>query len=247
MSEPSCGQGRLYGVGVGPGDPELLTVKATKILASAPVVAYFAKKGTRGVARGIVDRWIGATSLELPLAYPLTTEVSFRDPTYTEALQAFYGVAAQCIAVHLDAGRDVALVCEGDPLFYGSFIHLYAELKGRFAVEIVPGITGMAGCWSAAKVPVACGDDVFSVLPGTLDGPTLARHLTVSDAAVIIKLGANLAKVRQAVSEAGRMDDAVYVERGTSQAEKISRLAEKAGDDAPYFALVVIPGRGRRA
>jgi precorrin-2/cobalt-factor-2 C20-methyltransferase len=247
MSEPSRGQGRLFGVGVGPGDPELLTVKATKIIAASPVVAFFAKKGTKGVARKIIDRWIGAGTKELLLAYPLTTEVSFRDPSYTEALHAFYIQAAGTISDHLRQGRDVALVCEGDPLFYGSFIHLYAELKGRFSVEIVPGITGMAGCWSAAKVPIACGDDVFSVLPGTLDADLLVRHLAGSDAAVIIKIGANLAKVRWAVSEAGRLEDAVYVERGTSSDEKISRLAEKTGDDAPYFALIVIPGRGRTA
>lgn len=245
MSGASGRDGRLFGVGVGPGDPELLTIKATKIIAASPVVAYFAKKGTPGVARRIVDRWIGAASQELPLTYPLTTEVSFRDPIYTEALHAFYVQAAACIAGHLAHGRDVALVCEGDPLFYGSFIHLYAELKERFAVEIVPGITGMAGCWSAAKVPVACGDDVFSVLPGTLGAAELARHIAASDAVVVIKLGVNLAKVRRAVSEAGRMDEAVYVERGTSRDEKISKLAEKVGDDAPYFALIVIPGRGR--
>jgi precorrin-2/cobalt-factor-2 C20-methyltransferase len=247
MSGTSSRDGRLFGVGVGPGDPELLTVKATKILGTAPVVAFFAKKGTRGVARAIVDRWIGAGTLELPLAYPLTTEIPFRDPCYAETLHAFYVQAAEAIADHLRQGRDVALVCEGDPLFYGSFIHLYAELKSRFTVEIVPGITGMAGCWSAAKVPIACGDDVFSVLPGTLGAEDLARHLVSSDAVVIIKLGANLAKVRRAVSEAGRMNEAVYVEHGTAKGERISRLAEKTGDDAPYFALIVIPGRGRRS
>jgi precorrin-2/cobalt-factor-2 C20-methyltransferase len=238
--------GRLFGVGVGPGDPELLTVKATKIIAATPVVAYFAKKGTAGVARKIVDRWLGAGTIELALAYPLTTEVSFRDPAYVTCLEGFYRHSADRIAEHLGAGRDVALVCEGDPLFYGSFIHLYAELKQRFVVEIVPGITGMAGCWSAAKVPIACGDDVFSVLPGTLDAATLTRHIAASDAVVVIKLGANLAKVRAAVTAAGRIADAVYVERGTSASEKIARLTEKVGDEAPYFALIVIPGRGRQ-
>jgi precorrin-2/cobalt-factor-2 C20-methyltransferase len=245
MSGASGHEGRLLGVGVGPGDPELLTIKATRIIAEAPVIAYFARKGARGIARGIVDRWIGPACVELALSYPLTTEVSVRDPAYAIALQAFYAQAGERIADHLRHGRDVALVCEGDPLFYGSFIHLYAELKGRFAVEIVPGITGMAGCWSAAKVPIACGDDVFSVLPGTLGAADLARHLAASDAVVIIKLGANLAKVRQAVTEAGRMQDAVYIEHGTSTAEQIARLAEKADDVAPYFALIVIPGRGR--
>lgn len=230
---------------MGPGDPELLTVKATKILAASPVVAFFAKKGSRGVARGIVDRWIGAGCLELPLAYPLTTEISFRDPIYAKALHEFYAQAAKTVAAHLLEGRDVALVCEGDPLFYGSFIHLHAELKNRFAVEIVPGITGMAGCWCAAQIPIACGDDVFTVLPATLRPAELVRHLETSDAVVFIKIGANLAKVRMAVSAAGRLADAVYVEHGTSTDQKISRLAEKIEDDAPYFALIVVPGHGR--
>lgn len=247
MSSVAGLEGCLFGVGVGPGDPDLLTVKATKVLACAPVVAYFAKKGSRGVARGIVDRWIGKDTQELALAYPITTEVSFHDPSYARILHAFYVQAAERVAAHLREGRDVAVVCEGDPLFYGSFIHLYAELKDRFAIEIVPGITGMAGCWSTAKVPVACGDDVFSVLPGTLGAAELVHHLTASDAAVVIKLGANLAKVRAALTEAGRMEEAVYVERGTSKDEKISRLADKIGDDAPYFALIVVPGRGRSA
>lgn len=245
MSSTSGFEGRLFGVGVGPGDPELLTVKATKVIAASPVVAYFAKKGTRGIARGIIDCWIGAASLELPLAYPLTTEVPFHDPSYLRTMHDFYRQSAETIAGHLRAGRDVALVCEGDPLFYGSFIHLYAELKDRFEIEVVPGITGMAGCWSTAKVPVACGDDVFSVLPGTLDASELVRHLGSSDAAVIIKIGANLAKVREALRQVGRLEDAVYVERGTSKSEKISQLAEKTGDNAPYFALIVVPGRGR--
>jgi precorrin-2/cobalt-factor-2 C20-methyltransferase len=245
MSGDPRRSGRLFGVGVGPGDPELLTVKATRIIGLCPVVACFAKKGAPGIARQIIERWIAPGTVELPLAYPVTTEVSFRDPCYAESLSAFYREAAGAIGQHLCEGRDVALVCEGDPLFYGSFIHLYAALKDGAEVEIVPGITGMAGCWSSAKVPIACGDDVFSVLPGTLDGATLARHLAASDAVVIIKLGANLAKVRKAIVTAGRLEEAVYVERGTSQAERISRLAEKIGDDAPYFALIVIPGRGR--
>jgi precorrin-2/cobalt-factor-2 C20-methyltransferase len=245
MSGASSRDGCLYGIGVGPGDPELLTVKATKILGRSPVLAFFTKKGARGIARTIVDRWIGPATQELPLSYPLTTEVPFHDPAYAKAMRAFYVGAGESIAEHLRQGRDVALVCEGDPLFYGSFIHLYAELKAHFVVEIVPGITGMAGCWSAAKLPVACGDDVFSVLPGTLEARDLARHLVASDAVVVIKLGGNLAKVREAVTEAGRLDEAVYVAHGTSTAEKIVRLAEKTGDDAPYFALIVIPGRGR--
>ena len=194
MSESPSSNGRLYGVGLGPGDPDLVTIKAAKIIAAVPVVAYFAKKGARGKARAILDRWLIDTSLQLPLFYPLTTEAHFCDPAYVEELRGFYEKAEAAIAAHLLASRDVALVCEGDPLFYGSFMHLYVRLKDRFTVEIVPGVTGMSGCWSAAKTPMAWGDDVLSVLPGTLDRAALIRHLGAADAVVIIKIGANLAK-----------------------------------------------------
>lgn len=246
MNGASSGKGRLYGVGLGPGDPDLVTIKAAKLIAAVPVVAYFAKKAARGKARAILDRWLSGTCMQLPLLYPLTTEAHFCDPAYIEALRGFYADAEAAIAAHLSAGRDVALVCEGDPLFYGSFMHLYVRLKDRFDVEIIPGVTGMSGCWSAARMPMAWGDDVLSILPGTLEHAALVRHLGASDAVVVIKLGANLAKIRAAVTEAGRLAAAIYVEHGTSEAETIIPLAAKLDDHAPYFASILIPGNGRR-
>ncbi|MFZ0494613.1 MAG: precorrin-2 C(20)-methyltransferase [Methylocella sp.] len=246
MSGFSSSNGRLFGVGLGPGDPDLVTIKATKIIGAVPVVAYFAKKGAPGKARAILDRWVGDTCLQLPLLYPLTTETHFCDPAYRQELRAFYTKAEGAVSTHLLAGRDVALVCEGDPLFYGSFMHLYVRLKDRFCVEIVPGVTGMSGCWSAAKAPMAWGDDVLSVLPGTLAHAALVRHLGAADAVVIIKIGANLAKIRAAIVEAGRLSTAIYVEHGTSETETIVPLAVKTGDRAPYFSSILIPGEGRR-
>jgi precorrin-2/cobalt-factor-2 C20-methyltransferase len=246
MNDVPAASGRLFGVGLGPGDPELITVKAAKILASVPVAAYFAKKGATGRARAILDRWVGGTCLQLPLLYPVTTEMHFCDPAYVAELRGFYAEAERTIAAQLVAARDVALVCEGDPLFYGSFMHLYVQLKDRFKVEIIPGITGMSGCWSAAKAPMAWGDDVLSVLPGTLGHAALVRHLGASDAVVIIKIGANLAKIRAAIAEAGRLAAAIYVEHGTSEAEAIIPLAEKTDGHAPYFSSILIPGQGRR-
>ncbi|MGH6813163.1 MAG: precorrin-2 C(20)-methyltransferase [Methylocella sp.] len=246
MSGFSSSYGRLFGVGLGPGDPDLVTIKATKIIAAVPVAAYFAKKASRGQARAILDRWVTDTCLQLPLLYPLTTETHFCDPAYVEELRAFYTTAEGAITRHLLAGRDVALVCEGDPLFYGSFMHLYVRMKDRFSVEIVPGVTGMSGCWSAAKAPMAWGDDVLSVLPGTLGRAALVRHLGAADAVVIIKIGANLAKIRAAIAEAGRLSTAIYVEHGTSETETIVPLAVKTGDQAPYFSSILIPGQGRR-
>jgi len=238
--------GRLYGIGLGPGDPELLTIKAVRLIQSAPVVGYFAKAGRRGNARGIVDRWMTGEAVELPLYYPMTNEHAFDSPVYVTVLAAFYENAVAAIADHLDAGRDVALLSEGDPLFYGSFMHLYIRLRSRYRVTLVPGVTGMAGCWSAAAEPMTWGDDTLLVVPGTLPLAGLIERLRSTDAAVIMKLGRNFAKVRVAVQEAGLLHRAIYVERGTMADEIVMKLAEKTDNNAPYFSLVLIPGQGRR-
>jgi precorrin-2/cobalt-factor-2 C20-methyltransferase len=238
--------GHLYGIGLGPGDPELLTVKAVRLIQAAPVIGYFAKSGRRGNARTIVDRWMTGDAVELPLYYPMTTEHAFDSPVYVTVLGAFYQQATAAIADHLDAGRDVALLSEGDPLFYGSFMHLFIRLRSRYQVTIVPGVTGMAGCWAAAAEPMTWGDDAMLVVPGTLKLAALIERLRGCDAAVIMKLGRNFAKVRMAVQEAGLLARAIYVERGTMDDERVLPLAEKTDDTAPYFSLILIPGAGRR-
>ncbi len=240
------GSGRLIGVGLGPGDPELLTVKAVRVLERTPVVSYFAKRGHRGVARGIADRWIPAGTEELPLHYPITTEIPFGDPVYVARLSAFYVEAADLLGARLADGRDVALLCEGDPLFFGSFMHLYVRLRERFACVIVPGVTGMSGCWTAAGEPMTWGDDVLTIMPGTLEAEALLDRLGRADAAVVMKLGRNLPKVRAALAAAGLLERAIYVERGTMAAEVVMPLRDKSDDAAPYFSIVLVPGHGRR-
>jgi precorrin-2/cobalt-factor-2 C20-methyltransferase len=239
-------EGRLIGVGLGPGDPELLTVKAVRIIQAAPVVAYFAKAGRRGNARKIVDRWLAPANEELPLYYPVTTEVPFAASEYRSALAGFYEQSAERIAAHLRGGRDVALLSEGDPLFYGSFMHLFARLKGRFATTIVPGVPGMCGAWSAASLPITWGDDVMVVAPGTLPLGELIARLRQADAAAIMKIGRNLAKVREALAAAGMLARAIYVERATTESEIVMPLADRPDDVAPYFSMVLVPGEGRR-
>ncbi len=234
--------GKLVGVGVGPGDPELITLKAVRVLEQADVVVHFAKAAHSGNARTIAARYFKPDVRELSLVFPVTTELPKHEARYCDAIRAFYDDAARDVALHLDDGRLVAVICEGDPLFYGSYMHLHVRLASRFHTEIVAGVSGMSGCWSAAGTPIAQGDDVFSVIPGTLAQDELERRLGEADAAVVIKLGRNLPKVRRALERAGRLDRAVYVERGTMSGEKAIALAAKRDDCAPYFAVVLVPG-----
>jgi precorrin-2/cobalt-factor-2 C20-methyltransferase len=234
--------GKLLGVGVGPGDPELMTLKAMRALGEADVIAHFAKAGSASHARAIAAQHVRAAVIELPLLYPVTTELPKCSNGYRDAIRDFYDQAAAKIAVHIEAGRVVAVICEGDPLFYGSYMHLHARLASRFPTEIVAGVTGMSGCWSAAGMPIAQGDDVFTVLPATLPEDELARRLGDADAAVVMKVGRHLPKLRRALQTSGRLARAIYVERGTMAGAKMIPLAAKPDDEAPYFAVVLVPG-----
>ncbi|MDQ0321941.1 precorrin-2/cobalt-factor-2 C20-methyltransferase [Pararhizobium capsulatum DSM 1112] len=232
----------MIGVGTGPGDPELLTVKAVKALERADVLAYFAKEGRRGNGRAIVDGLVKPGIVELPLYYPVTTEIDKDRDDYKSSITGFYDASARAVAEHLEAGRTVAVLSEGDPLFYGSYMHLHVRLAGRFSADVIPGITAMSGCWSLAGVPIVQGDDVLSVLPGTMAEAELGRRLADTEAAVIMKVGRNLPKIRRALEAAGRLEQALYVERGTMTNSAMTRLAEKGDDEAPYFSLVLVPG-----
>src|SRR5262249_22914249 len=234
--------GRLIGVGVGPGDPELMTLKAVPVLGQADVVVHFAKTGNRGNGRTIAASHLKPGVEELPLIYPVTTEIPKCQLAYRDWIRDFFDAAAAAIAARLDAGLVVAVICEGDPLFYGSFMHLHGRLARRYATEVVAGVGGMAGCLSAAGLPIAQGDDVFTVLPGTLPEPELVRRLSEADAIVIMKLGRNLPKVRRALGLTKRLDEAIYVERGTMANAVVMPLVDKADDVAPYFAIVLVPG-----
>jgi precorrin-2/cobalt-factor-2 C20-methyltransferase len=239
-------KGRLYGVGLGPGDPELVTLKSANAIRSAPVIAWFAKRGKKGHARTIADGLIPEGAIELPLYYPVTTEIPHSDPEYNRQLADFYAESAEALAAHLDAGRDVALLCEGDPLFYGSFMHPYIRLKDRYDVTICPGVTGMSGCWTATGIPMTWGDDVLTVLPGTLPREALSDRLEGADAVIIMKLGSNFKKVFHILEEKELLSRAFYVERGTMEGETVLPLADKTDGPAPYFSMIVIPGQGRR-
>jgi precorrin-2/cobalt-factor-2 C20-methyltransferase len=234
--------GTLYGLGTGPGDPELLTLKAARLLAEVPVVAFFAKEGRAGHARTTVAHLLRPGIVELPLLYPVTTEIDRHDPDYLAAIAGFFDASAAAVAAHLEAGRDVAVLSEGDPFYYGSYMHLHVRLAPRFAAEVVPGVTSNSGAWCQAGAPIAQGDDVLVVLPGTLPEDELARRLAGAEAAVIMKVGRNLPRIRRALEAAGRLDRAIYVERATMPGGRCLPLAEHDGSPAPYFSVVLVPG-----
>lgn len=235
--------GQLIGVGVGPGDPELLTLKAVRALQTADVIAHFAKAGNASNARTTVTQFVPPHAVELPLLYPVTTERPTHDPAYQSAIEEFFEAAASTVATHLQAGRSVAVLSEGDPLFFGSYMHLHVRLAKRYPTYVIPGVTAMSGCWCAAGLPIAQGDDVLTVVPGTLPEAELIRRFEQNDPSVVMKVGRNLPKVRRALSAVNRLANAIYVERGTMANQRLMPLAENRSESAPYFAVVLVAGR----
>lgn len=235
-------KGRVFGVGTGPGDPELLTLKAVRAIGEAHVIAFFTKKGGTGNGRAIIEAHVKPGTLELPLVYPVTVEMEKDGDDYKREIAAFFDRSASEIAAHLDAGRNVAILSEGDPLFYGSYMHLHLRLAPSYDAEVVPGVTAMSGCWSMAGLPLVQGDDILSVLPGTLPEKTLSERLSGTDGAVIMKVGRNLPKIRRALARAGKLEGAMYVERGTMATGAMMPLAQRDESPAPYFSLVLVPG-----
>ncbi len=237
--------GRIICAGLGPGDPDLITLRAARVIGSARHVAYFRKAGRAGQARRIVEGMLAPGATEYPMEYPVTTELPFDSPAYTSLLARFYDDWANRLAT-LARSDDVLVLCEGDPFFYGSFMHLQSRLQHRTTIEIIPGITGMQGCWHATGTPITWGDDVLTVLMGTLPEADLTRHMAEADAIVVMKTGRNLPKIRRALAATGRLDAAWLIECGTMPDQRIARLAEVAAADCPYFAIVLVHGHGRR-
>lgn len=233
--------GRLWGVGVGPGDPELMSVKAHRLISSTPTVAYFAAKGRPSNARAVAAHLLTAEHREVRIEYPVTTEVLGPDQSYEDLLIACYDEAAERLAVPLAAGDDVVVICEGDPLFYGSYMYLHNRLADRFAASVVPGIPSPVAGAAAIARPLVCGTEVLSVLSGVLSADDLKSALAAADAAVVIKLGRNLPKVRAAVESVDLLDRAFYVERATGANQVTCALADADAAAAPYFSMVVIP------
>jgi cobalt-precorrin 5A hydrolase/precorrin-3B C17-methyltransferase len=236
---PPAGEGgTLYGLGIGPGDPDLITVKARDILARAPVVAYPAPEGGDSLVRAIAAPFVPAGCVEVVIATPMAVD---RFPA-----QEVYDRYAAILAGHLQAGRDVAVLCEGDPFLYGSFMYIHQRLAPRFPTVVVPGVSSLAAVAAVAGRPLAARNEVFTVLPAPLPEAELEAGLKRADAVAIMKLGRHLPKVRRVLERLGLAGGASYVARATMAEQQIRRLDEIDGDDAPYFSMILTAGLGQR-
>jgi precorrin-2 C20-methyltransferase/precorrin-3B C17-methyltransferase len=243
MTDETPRSGTLYGVGLGPGDPGLVTVKAARLIGAADVVAYHSARHGRSMARSIAEPYLRGDQVEEQLVYPVTTEAAGHPGGYEGAMEEFYASAAARLMAHLAAGRDVVLLAEGDPLFYSSYMHMHKRISSQFRTEIVPGITSVSAASAALAMPLVEGDDVLSVLPGTLGREELAGRLRGAGAAAIMKISRSYENVRAALKDSGRLDQAYYVERASGGRRQV---IERAGDvdpaSVPYMSLVIMPG-----
>lgn len=235
--------GHLFGLGVGPGDPDLVTVRAARVLERVDAVAYFAAVRRPSNARRVVADRLDGRHHEVRLEYPVTTEALPAHVSYETLLIDFYDAAAKQVAELLEQGADVAVICEGDPFLFGSYMYLHSRLAHRFPTEVVPGVSSILASAVAIGTPLACRDEALAVLSGLLPVDALEARLRGCDVAVVVKVGRNLAKVREAVTRAGLLDRATYVERVTMAGERTCPLAEADPTAAPYFSMVVVPSR----
>ncbi|MGV9791524.1 precorrin-2 C(20)-methyltransferase [Streptomyces sp. NPDC003435] len=220
-----------------------MTVRAVEVIAEADVVAYHSARHKRSIARSIAERHLRADHIEEPLVYPVTTETTDHPGGYRGAMEDFYTEASARLAAHLDAGRTVAVLAEGDPLFYGSYMHMHKRLADRYDTEVVPGVTSVSAAAARLGTPLAEGEEVLTILPGTLPEEELAARLATTDAAVVMKLGRTFPKVRRAFEQAGKLGRARYVERATMERERTARLADVDADSVPYFAVAMLPSQ----
>jgi precorrin-2/cobalt-factor-2 C20-methyltransferase len=224
--------GTLYGIGVGPGDPELVTLKAARLIEACPVIAFLSADGKPGLARSIASHRINASQLELTIDMPMRV-------TRAEG-QAAYDEAAKRIKAHLDAGSSVAFLCEGDPLFYGSFMYLLARLGADYPVEIVPGVASPMAAAAFAKAPLCAREDAFAVIPATLDDERIIEILNAVNTAVIMKVGRHLPRIKALLADQELLHSTTYVERASMEGQRMMPLQDVPGDAAPYFSLLLV-------
>ncbi|WP_328857948.1 precorrin-3B C(17)-methyltransferase [Williamsia herbipolensis] len=240
--DAGSGAGKLWGVGLGPGDSELVTVKAARIIAEADVVAYHSARHGRSIALGVATPYLREGQVHEKLVYPVTTGTTDHPGGYRGALEEFYAESAERLAVHLRAGRTVALLAEGDPLFYSSYMHMHKRLVDEFDAEIVPGVTSVSASTAAVGIPWVEADETTTVLPGTMGRDELVRRLRDSDAVAIMKLGRTFPTVLEALETAGLADRAWYVERASTSTQRVVPVRDVDPTSVPYFSMIVVPG-----
>lgn len=223
--------GTLYGVGVGPGDPELMTLKAHRLISTAKVVAYPAPDSGESFARKIAASALRDDAIEIAMVVPMRVE---RFPA-----QNVYAQAADKIAVHLDRGEDVVVLCEGDPFFYGSFMYLFTRLAVRFPSEIVPGVSSLGACSAALRRPLTARNDVLTVIPGPLSDDEMRSKIESAEAVAIMKVGRHLLRIRALLDDMNLTGRAGYIERASLEEQVVLPLAD-APEAAPYFSMILI-------
>jgi precorrin-2/cobalt-factor-2 C20-methyltransferase len=223
--------GTLYGLGLGPGDPELITLKAARLIEAATTIAYPTLAGGDSFARAIAKDLIRPDAREIRMDVPMTTE---RAPA-----QSAYDAGAAEIAEVLKTGEDVVCLCEGDPFFYGSFMYIYARLTQAHPVEIIPGVTSVTACASRARMPLAARNERLTVLPGPLPEAELTARIEGAESVAIMKVGRHLPKIRRVIKRLGLTAQATYIERATLPEEVVLPLAD-APDTAPYFSMILL-------
>ncbi|MFE0898960.1 precorrin-2 C(20)-methyltransferase, partial [Streptomyces smyrnaeus] len=224
-----------------------MTVRAVEAIAEADVVAYHSARHGRSIARSIAARHLRADHIEEALVYPVTTESTDHPGGYRGALEEFYAQAAARLAAHLDAGRTVAVLAEGDPLFYGSYMHMHKRLAHRYPTEVIPGVTSVSAAAARLGTPLSEAEEALTVLPGTLPEEELTARLASSDAVAVMKLGRTFPKVRRALERSGRLAEARYVERATMEGERTGQVADIDPDSVPYFSVAVLPSKVGKA
>lgn len=229
--------GTLYGLGIGPGDPDLITLKALKLLQATKVLAYPALEDGDSLARAIIAPHLNEPKTEIAVRIPMTVE---RAPA-----QAAYDDAAVELSEHLNKGEDVVVLCEGDPFFYGSFMYLFGRIAETYPVEVIPGVSSLTACATALQSPLSARNDILTVLPAPLSSEILRDRLRDTDSAAIMKVGRHFARVRDVILDLGLGENARYIERATMEAERILPLTEVPEDAAPYFSMILIHKRGQ--
>jgi precorrin-2 C20-methyltransferase/precorrin-3B C17-methyltransferase len=243
----AAGRGWLKGVGVGPGDPELVTIKAARLIREADVVAYHSGPRGDSIARRIATDHFRPDLIEEHLVYPVTTGATDHPLGYHGLMSDFYDESANRLAAHLDSGRNVVVLAEGDPLFYGTYMYLHDRLGDRYDTEVVPGVTSVSAASAAAGTGLCRHEDTLTILPGTLPVPELARRLADTEAAVVMKLGRTFEGVREALRQAGRLDEARYVERASTRGQRVIPVSDVDPLTVPYMSMIVVPGSDLRA